>query len=130
LTTETCIAACALALLCGCDDHRWGQPIGGFDSVPQYEPTLDGVLDFNDDQCAGCHSESGGTEPIWETAILEDLDSGAGQWIVAGDAEASAFWQAAAGVDGAPIMPPSGTLPSAYTEHIREWIDAGAEVTR
>lgn len=109
-----------LAVLVACDDNIWTGGGGG------YDPDWFGVQVFMVDYCVQCHPTF--EEPDWPEDLEQDVRDGTGFYVVAGDPEASLLWRVVSGdVDeGEVIMPPGGPLPPVKTQHIYDWIEAGA----
>lgn len=108
-------ALCVVAA--GCDDTEFNSS-----GASEYEASATGAVALMHDHCIECHPSLIRT---FSTPILiGDIESGEGEFVVAGDAAASVFWQRM--VDEERPMPPTGLLPADQIEGIRTWIDAGA----
>jgi uncharacterized membrane protein len=88
--------------------------------------TWAGVQSILDARCAQCHPATTGLD--LHRAVADDVRSGAGRFVTAGDAEASPLWDAVAGSTLSTMMPPSGRLDPRVVSPIAEWIDAGASL--
>lgn len=93
-------------------------------------PDWDGITRLFAAECAGCHAAGGQAAGvlILPDDLVDDLASGAGQWVVPGDAAASTLWQALAGEGLIAPMPPAGPLPAEAVDAVAAWIDAGAAI--
>lgn len=112
----------------GCDDTLFGVGRGGDGIVePVYTSDWEGVEDMFAASCQHCHP---GVHPFVLADVEADLASSAGEYIVAGDPEASLFYRLISGErrDGDPTAMPQGTtgLPADEYEHVRLWILDGA----
>ena len=115
-----------LVLLFGCDDRVFGEP-----RDPDYEPEgpaypddWDGVKAFMADHCDSCHPAV--FEPSLVPAMEADILSGAGEWIVVGDPEASYVYQRIVPLSDYAVMPPGDQLDESEYSHLASWILQGA----
>lgn len=109
-----------------CDDHIFQS---GTVDVDAYEPNWDGVQVLFDDHCTVCHADGGSAFEL-TAAIEDDLATGAGLYVVAGDAEASGLWQSLTFTGSSDPMPLGNSTPldADLTAHVEEWILGGAEL--
>ena len=93
-----------------------------------YPADWDGVVQFLDDDCAQCHAS--GNPVLFPDGLEDDVRSGAGALVVAGDPDASALWRVISGdlgpTDFGPMPFGDDPLPAAEIAHVRAWIEAGA----
>lgn len=111
-----------------CDDTLFGVSEDG--AVQTYEADWDGVVEMLDDNCATCHFEGGSlTSVILLPDDLEaDLADGEGEFIVAGDPDASVLVERLTS-ESSPMPPaPNGPLDPLSIEHVLTWIENGAEI--
>ena len=108
-----------------CDDHVF--PTSTVEADPDaYTADWDGVQVFFAENCTeGCHAN---IAPLLPGDIEEDLFNGGGEYIVAGDADASLLWQVIDHTGGIPMPIGQSRLDDALILHVRDWIDAGAEL--
>ena len=115
-----------LVLLVGCDDYVFGEARDPDYTATEaaYADDWDGVKLFFADHCDSCHPAV--SEPDLTAAIEADLASGAGEWIVAGDPEASYVYQRIVPLQDYSVMPPGDQLDTTEFSHMESWILAGA----
>jgi hypothetical protein len=115
-----------LVFLLGCDDYLFGESRDPdyVAAAPAYSDDWDGVKAFMADHCDSCHPAV--SEPDLVPAMEADILSGAGEWIVVGDPEASFVYQRIVPLMDYSVMPPGDQLDVAEYSHIESWILAGA----
>ena len=96
-----------------------------------YPATWDGVQAYFAASCRPCHLAGGiGSPPLTLPEGVEaDVTSGAGRWVVAGDAESSHLWWSASHTGYGVPMPLGSRCPAPGTGALAGWIDAGAELS-
>lgn len=127
MTTRSAALALFALLASSCDDHVF--PTGSVEAGNSdlYTADWDGVQVFFQDNCtAGCHES---LAPVLPDAIEADLANGAGELVVPGDPDASLLWQAIDQSGSATPMPiGQPRLDDEFILHVRDWIEAGAEI--
>ena len=91
-----------------------------------FDPSWAGAQQLFDTHCVSCHPATTGID--LHAAVADDVATGAGRYVVAGDSAASPLWEAIAGTSLSNMMPPSGRLDASVTAPIGQWIDAGASL--
>ncbi len=111
--------ALTLSAMAGCagESTPSGGDSGPTDTGPQvYEADWDGMQAFFADHCDSCHPAQNGID------LRTDIDA----YVVPGEPDQSALWEAVQALSISTMMPQSGRLPDASIEHIEAWIQAGA----
>ena len=99
-----------LATLAACNPHDSESDTA---TCGAYAPDWDGVTAFFADECLACHGDSNTNPVVLPEAIVEDLRTGAGFYVVPGDPDASRLWRVLSDdlVEGDYGVMPLGTGP-------------------
>jgi cytochrome c5 len=124
------IACLVPILILGCGDGKDGDSAAPptattTDPPPTYEASWSGVEQFFAENCDTCHPAT--TDLDLHAAIADDVQSGAGAYVVAGDSANSLLW-VVIGTPTLSFMPPSGQLADESVAHVQAWIDNGAPI--
>ncbi len=131
-TTGTAVRAFGANLAGGAcvSCHSGAEDAGGvgftFSLPPEDEPLLSYSAEIQpifNAHCVSCHPGNGGLDLGSWTGVLDGGSSG--PVVVAGNADGSWLVQRLEGAGG--VMPPSGPLPAASIQAVRDWIEQGAQ---